>query len=258
MKPVLLLLAATALWAQSTETPVFDAVSVKPATPGGGRGAVRGMAAVSRLPEIKATPGMVVARLASLKSCIAWAYNVMEAQISGPDWMDQQRFDITGKAAGPAGEDALRPMMQSMLKDRFKLEFHRQNKDVQAYVLTVGKNGSKLKESKTEGDMALDANQGQLSVSIQRAPLAQLTSLLSQVLRGPVVDNTGLTGRYDITVNLGKWMADMASRGQDMGSDPSAMLVPILSEEFGLKLESKKVPLDLLVVDRLEKTPTEN
>jgi len=64
--------------------------------------------------------------------------------------------------------------------------------------------------------------------------------------------------KHDITVNLGKWMTEMAGRGGDIGSDPSALLVPLLTEEFGLKLESKKVPLDLLVIDRIEKTPTEN
>ncbi|MEO8591779.1 MAG: TIGR03435 family protein [Candidatus Solibacter sp.] len=252
MRPLLILLTATAALAQTPETPVaFDAVSVKPASAPGGRGGMR-------LPEIKATPGMVVARLSSLRSCIAWAYNVLDQQVSGPDWMDQQRFDITGKAAGPADEATLRVMMQAMLLDRFKLAFHRQNKEVQAYVLTVGKNGPKFKESKTEGEMNLEPNQSQMSVSVQHAPLSQLTSLMSQMLRGPVVDNTGLTGRYDINVNLGKWISDAASRGPELANDPSALLVPILAEEFGLKLESKKMPLDLLVIDHIEKTPTEN
>ena len=251
-RALLLLLAAIAAYAQTAPAPdaaAFDAVSVKPAKP------ARGM---DGMPNIKATPGMVVVRNQSIRGCIAWAYRVMDAQVTGPDTLDSQRFDIVAKAAGPAGEDVTRVMMQAMLKERFKLEFHRQNKEMQSYVLTVGKNGFKPKESKTEGDMAMEPNQAAMSVTISRAPISQLVNMLGQIVRAPVVDNTGLTGRYDLTLNIAKYAADMAERGKEMSMDPLALIVPILQEELGLKLESKKIALDLLVVDHVEKSPIEN
>jgi uncharacterized protein (TIGR03435 family) len=252
MSAPLLLLAAIAAYAQTAPAPdaaAFDAVSVKPAKP------ARGM---DGMPSIKATPGMVVVRNQNLKGCIAWAYKVTDAQVTGPEMIDTQRFDIIAKSTGPAGEDALRLMTQAMLKERFKLEFHRQNKEMQTYVLSIGKNGFKAKESKTEGDMALEPNQAAMSVTISRAPISQLVNMLGQVVRAPVLDSTGLTGRYDLTLNIAKYAADMASRGQEMQLDPLALIVPILQEELGLKLESKKVALDLLVIDHVEKSPIEN
>ncbi|MEO8371658.1 MAG: TIGR03435 family protein [Candidatus Solibacter sp.] len=253
MKPALLiLLAASAAYAQTAPVPDtagFDAVSVKPAKP------ARGM---DGMPTIKATPGMVVVRNTSIKGAVAWAYRVTEPQVTGPDFLDSQRFDMIAKAAGPADESAMRLMMQAMLKDRFKLEFHRQNKEMQTYVLTIGKNGFKAKESKSEGEMAMEPNQAAMSVTISRAPISQLVNMLGQVVRAPVLDNTGLTGRYDLTLNIAKYAADMAERGKEMSMDPLALIVPILQEELGLKLESKKVALDLLVIDHVEKAPIEN
>src|SRR3954453_1111709 len=93
---LLLLLAAIAVDAQTAPAPdvaAFDAVSVKPAKP------ARGM---DGMPSIKPTPGMVVMRNTSLKGCIGWAYRVSDAQVTGPDWLDGQRFDIIAKASGPA------------------------------------------------------------------------------------------------------------------------------------------------------------
>jgi len=249
---LLLLLAATAVYAQTAPAPdaaAFDAVSVKPAQPS------RGM---DGMPNIKATPGMVVVRNQNLRACIAWAYRVTDAQVTGSDHLDSPRFDIIAKSTGPASEDALRVMMRSMLEDRFKLAFHRQNKEMQTYVLSIGKNGFKAKESRSEGDMAMEPNQAAMSVTISRAPISQLVNMLGQIVRAPILDSTGLTGRYDLTLNIAKYAADMAERGKEIQLDPLALIVPILQEELGLKLESKKVALDLLVIDHLEKSPVEN
>jgi uncharacterized protein (TIGR03435 family) len=249
---LLLLLAAIAAYAQTapaSDAAAFDAVSVKPAKPARG---------IDGMPAIKATPGMVVVRNTNIKGAIAWAYRVTDAQVTGPDFLDSQRFDIIAKAAGPAVEDDLRLMMQAMLKDRFKLDFHRQNKEMQTYVLSIGKNGFKAKESKTEGDMAMEPNQAAMSVTISRAPISQLVNMLGQIVRAPILDSTGLTGRYDLTLNIAKYAADMAERGKEMSMDPLALIVPILQEELGLKLESRKVALDLLVIDHVEKSPIEN
>ena len=170
---------------------------------------------------------------------------------------EAQKAEATINTFLTSGPDGIK-MMQTMLKDRFKLAFHRQNKEMQTYVLSIGKNGFKAKESKTEGDMAMEPNQAAMSVTISRAPISQLVNMLGQIVRAPILDSTGLTGRYDLTLNIAKYAADMAERGKEIQMDPLALIVPILQEEFGLKLESKKVPLDLLVIDHVEKAPIEN
>jgi uncharacterized protein (TIGR03435 family) len=100
-----------------------------------------------------------------------------------------------------------------------------------------------------------------MSVTVQRAPVAQLVEMLSNVLRAPVVDQTGLKGRYDLTVNVAKYAADMAAQGKSLDgapADPLTLISLVLQEELGLKLEAKKMPLDLVIIDRAEKAPVEN
>ncbi|MCX6633102.1 MAG: TIGR03435 family protein [Candidatus Solibacter sp.] len=251
----LVLFAATAAFGQSADTPAlaFDVASVKASQPGtgGGRG---------RRENIQFSPGAVTMRNVNLKSAIRWAWRVSEFQVSGPDWLDSERYEIAGKAAGPATEEQLRLMMQTLLRERFKLALHRQTKELSAYVLVVGKNGLKVPESKTEGETSIDINQRQLSVSVQRAPVSQLVDMLSNVLRAPVVDMTGLTGRYDVSLNVAKYVADMTAQGKSVESTPmdTQALISMVLPELGLKLEAKKMPLDLLIVDRAEKVPVEN
>ena len=258
----LLLFAATAAFAQSADAPApaFDVASVKASQPGPpgepGRGGVR-----VRRDNIQVSPGSVTMRSVTLKSAIRWAWHVSEFQVSGPDWLDSERFEITGKAPGPATEEQLRLMMQTLLRERFKLVLHRQTKELSAYVLVVGKNGPKVRETKTEGEASIDINQRQLSVNVQRAPVSQLIDMMSNLLRAPVIDMTGLTGRYDLTLNVAKYVGDMAARGQSIDSapaDPVALVSMILQDELGLKLEARKMPLELVIVDRAEKVPVEN
>jgi uncharacterized protein (TIGR03435 family) len=254
---ILILFAPAAAFGQSADAPApaFDVASVKASQPGSTGGERRGRE------NIQVSPGTVTMRNASLKSCIRWAYHVSEYQVNGPDWLDSQRYEIAGKAAGPATEEQLRLMMQSLLLERFKLAVHRQIKELSAYVLVVGKNGLKVQESKTEGESSIDINQKQLSVNVQRTPVSQLVEMLGNVLRAPVVDQTGLKGRYDVTLNVAKYAADLAAQGKSLDSapaDPLALISMILQEEFGLKLEAKKMPLDMVIVDHAEKAPVEN
>ena len=251
----LILFAATAAFGQSADAPAFDVASVKVSPPGTVPGDHR------RRDNIQVSPGTVTMRGISLKGAIRWAWHVTEFQVTGPDWLDSERYEIAGKAAGPATEEQLRLMMQSLLQERFKLALHRQTKELSAYVLVVGKNGPKVHETKTEGEASIDINQRQLSVSVQRAPVSQLIDLMSNVLRAPVIDMTGLTGRYDLTLNVAKYAADMAAQGKSMDSapaDPQALISMILQEELGLRLEARKMPLELVIVDHAEKSPIEN
>jgi uncharacterized protein (TIGR03435 family) len=193
----------------------------------------------------------------SLKTAIRWAYHVLDYQVSGPDWIGFQRYDIAAKAAEPVTEDQLRQMLQTLLAERFKVALHRQTKELPAYVLVVGKNGPKVHKSTTEGESSIQPDRARMTVAVQRTPISQLVEVLATVLRAPVLDETGLRGNYDITVNLAKYIPTDRLAG-DPPLDPFALIMTGLQEELGLKLESRKVQLELVVVDRAEKIPTEN
>ena len=197
-------------------------------------------------------------RNVSLKSAIRWAYHVFEYQISGPDWLQSERYDIIAKASGTVAEAQLRTMLQALLVDRFKVELHHQTKDLQAYVLVVGKNGPKFKESQSDGETEMQPDQKRMIVTIHRAPISQLTEMLSNLFRAPVVDMTELKGKYDVTLNVAKYIGDMQPAAGGAPPDPLSIITGALQEELGLRLESKKMALDFLIIDRAEKVPIEN
>ena len=226
----LILFAATAAFGQSADAPIptFDVASVKVSQPGAD-GGLRGRG------NTQVSPGTVTMRNVSLKTAIRWAWHVTEEE--------------------------LRRMMQALLRERFKLELHRQTRELGAYLLVAGKNGPKFHESTTEGEGSVDINQRQLSVTVQRTPVSRLVEMMSNMLRAPVIDMTGLKGRYDLTLNVAQYAADLAAQGKSLDSvraDPEAFLSMILQEEFGLKLEARKMALEVVVIDRAEKSPVEN
>jgi uncharacterized protein (TIGR03435 family) len=233
--------------------PAFDVASVKVSQIGraGGEG--------SRRERVDHTPGSLTMRNVSMKSAIQWAYNVKNYQVSGPGWLETERFDINGKAPGEVAEDQLRLMLQTLLTDRFKLTFHREEKVLPVYALTVGKGGPKFKESETQGEMAMQpGGRGKFSGIAQRMTMAQAVDLLSQSpLARPVVDETGLKGRYDITIDVAAYLGNEDQMKQ-FQADPSQLIFLVIQEQLGLKLESKKSSIQMLIVDGAEKVPTEN
>src|SRR5581483_10442628 len=194
-------LSAGAVFSQpAAPRPAFEVASVKVSPPGP-------MGGMSILGEnITATPGSVTMRRVTLKECIEWAYRVFDYQVTEPAWTGADHYDVVGKASGPATDDELRSMLQTLLADRFQLAFHRQTKEMQAFVLTVGKNGPKFQESKTEGDSSIQPDQKTMSVAVKRVPVARLIDPLSRMFQMPVVDLTGLKGRYDLTFNVAKYI----------------------------------------------------
>ncbi|MCU1235062.1 MAG: hypothetical protein JWP63_3029 [Candidatus Solibacter sp.] len=241
-----LIVGAAAAYGQA---PAFEVASVKISQIGkaGGEG--------SRRENIQIAPGSVNMRNVSLKSAIRWAWHVMDFQVSGPDWLGNERYDIMAKAAGPAPDAELRIMLQTLLAERFKVTLHRVTKEMSAYALVVAKGGPKFQESKTEGEASLVPDQKTMRVVVQRTPLSQLVEMLSNVLRTPVVDLTELKGRYDIAVELAKYIPDRSSPDQ---MDPVNIITRGLQDELGLKIEPRKMPLDLLIIDHAEKIPSEN
>jgi len=251
----LALFAGSRAFGQSTPpAPAFDVASVRVSEMGkaGGPG--------SRRQSIQFSPDSVTMRNVSFRACIQWAYHVMDYQVTGLDWMGGERYDIAAKAATAVPEDQLRQMLQALLAERFKLAFHRQTKELPAYVLLVAKGGPKFKESPTEGEPSIDPQFNRMEVVIQRTPLSQLVDALSNILRAPVLDETGLEGKYDVTINVAQYLPEINELhgGRGAALDPIPIIMTGLQEELGLKLESRKMPLDLLIVDHAEKVPTEN
>ena len=225
------------------DTPsTFEVASIRPSQ--GGR------------ESVDVLPGSITMRNIRLTGAIRWAYNVLDVQVSGPDWLNTTRFDIVAKAGAPAKEPEMREMMQRLLAERFKLELHRQTKDVNAMILTVAKGGHKLKEVEQEGSPSFST--GKLNLTGKGATLAQLISFLSREIRLPIVDQTGLTGRYDYFMDINAYITDeMRNQGGPPIEAPS-IIASALQGQLGLKVEAKKMPLEVLVIDKMEKTPTEN
>ena len=254
----LTILACHAFGQSTPPAATFEVASVRVSQTGkaGGEG--------SRRQSIQHSPDSVTMRNVSFRSAIRWAYNVMDYQITGPDWLNTERYDIAAKSAAEVTEDQLHQMMQALLADRFKLTLHKVNKELPAYVLVVAKGGPKFKESKTEGEPSIDPQPNRMVVAIQRTPISQLVEGLSNILRAPILDETGLKGKYDVTIDVAKYLPEMGKMGGDGGGrggppiDPIPIIMTGLQEELGLKLESRKMPLDLLIIDHAEKVPTEN
>jgi uncharacterized protein (TIGR03435 family) len=246
-----------AAWGQA---PAFEVASVRVSQAQGGGG----MHDFGRRDSVQVAPDGVTMRNVSMKGCTKWAFHVMDYQVTGPDWINSQRYDIVAKASGAVDEDRLRLMMQTLLSERFKMATHRQTKEMQAYLLQVGKTGIKFKETQADGEMDIKPDQARMSVSVQRAGVSQLIDILSNIFRAPVIDQTELKGRYDVTLNLAKYMADFAAAhgtgggGGEAPPDPQAIILRGLQEELGLKMEPKRMPIDLVVIDRAEKVPAEN
>src|SRR5262249_42780009 len=155
-----------------------------------------------------------------------------------PDWIDRERYDFAAKAPGPAPEKQLRRMFQTLLAERMNISVHRETKELQAFVLSVGKNGPKFKESTDEGEAKATPDPLRFSVTVQRMAATQVIEILSNVLKAPVVDNTGLKGKYDVTVSLQKYIPEPGANSSTF--DMISTLIVAFREELGLNLESKK------------------
>lgn len=205
---------------------------------------------------VELVPGTVTMRNMRLTGVIRWAYNVLDVQVSGPDWLNTSRFDIVAKAGSPAKEPEMRAMMQTLLANRFQLQLHRQTKEVNAMVLTVAKGGHKLKEVEQEGSPSFTT--GKLSLTGKGATIAQLIGFLSREIRLPIVDQTGLVGRYDYFLDINAYVTDEMRNQAGPPVEAPSIIANALQAQLGLKVDARKMPLEVLIVDRMEKTPTEN
>lgn len=226
--------------------PSFEAATIKPSQEAAGHSSSH------------SRTSYLVMKNMTLKELVADAYKLSLDRISGgPKWVDSDRFNIEARAAGPAEDPELHLMLRSLLAERFQFTSHRETKNLTGYALTVGKGGMKIKPDESGADSHSDGSRTRLNV--QRYSLDQLATFLSRRLGEPVVNATDNKSLFTFTL---EWSPEPARRpdapdsaAADAPSGPS--IFTALQDTLGLKLESRKLPIEVLVIDKAEK-PTEN
>ncbi len=280
--------AAAAAWAQGTR-PEFEVASIRPTEQTGQPQVTVG---------IHIDGAQVNIRDLSLKDYIRVAYRLKDYQVSGPEWLASAHFDISGKIPDGASREQVPEMLASLLEERFKLKTHRESKEFPVYALIPGKGGVKLQESPPlEGAAAqapaasnvnvtatgsargvnIDLGRGSYfafadnKLDARRLDLTRFADTISRFTDRPVVDMTGLTGVYDISLNFtsedyfamlirsalnaGVALPPQALRALEMGNGDS---LGNALQTVGLKLDARKAPLPLLVVDSVQKEASAN
>jgi uncharacterized protein (TIGR03435 family) len=264
--------------------PQFEVASVKPAAndgPATGFPMMREMMRNNRQAGLipMADPGRIRLEDWALLDLIAAAYSVRATQVSGPAWISEQSFNIEAKVPEGTPKEQLNAMLQSLLEERFGLKVHRDTQTKQGFALVTGKNGPKLKPAEAPPaetqDLTPEQRQAQMKEQSQARMAAmmkrmqesresgtpmsgfssatwpsvtseELASRLVRLAEAPVIDETGLTGKY--SVNIETW------KNPDL---PGGTIFDAV-EKLGLKLEPRKVTVETVVVDQVSKTPTAN
>ena len=232
----------TAALSFSQATPHFDVASIRPNTSADRGGTMRPIA------------GGYSARNLSVNNLIQAAYNVKPWEIAGgPAWVTTDRYDLDAKSEGnPSREEKLQ-MLGALLADRFQLKVHREMRQTTVYSLTVAKNGPKL-QATAPGDRGY-FRPGRGLIEGKDVNMGTLADLLGGSLGQSVIDKTGLTGGFDIRL---EWTPTEGERGYDFDDDrprdsngPS--IFTAIQEQLGLKLEPGKAPMEVLVIDHIER-----
>lgn len=273
-------LLSAGAWGQSTPDLKFEAASIRPAPDPASAIAAGNLAHLG----IAIDDARVDIGTASLKQLIAMAYKVQSYQVECPSWMntDPPRFNV--QAAIPAGltRQQVPRMMQALLAERFRLTLHRETKDQPVYALVVGKNGPKLTAGAPDGDedgmsngpfgpFKASFSNGIVHFEYARMTMPSLAAFLSQGQVGrQVVDMTGLGGAFRVPLDIGGMLpfspagSPVADKGGSQGqstptaSDPSDNSIFASLQRVGLSIEKRRAPIEMLVVDRAERMPTEN
>jgi uncharacterized protein (TIGR03435 family) len=231
--------------AQTATAPSFEVASIKSNNASGN--------------FVEVTPGTLTVHSGTLATCITWAYDVQYSQVTGADstvsnFLNSERYDIVAKSAGLVPESQLRLMLQALLAERFKLTLQRQSKELQVYTLMVAKNGPKLRESERDAESKQQAK-SKLIRQWTGTKMAQFALDISGAMGAPVLDQTGLSAKYDFSMDLTPYLPPDLQPGQR--PDMASMVITAIHDELGLRLESRKAPMEVLVIDHAEK-PSEN
>src|ERR1022692_2234194 len=272
---LLVMLAASAAYGQAAPSrrssppdspaPAFEVAVIRPAEPPGPNRRI--MFGISGGPGSK-EPTRVTAESVSMSELLMRAYDVERDQITGPGWMETERFSISAKVPEGATKEQFLQMLQNLLAERFKMAAHREQKEMAVLELQVTKGGHKLKESTDApppGRNVMMFINGRGRYQAVQQPIGNLVSMISNQLGKPVIDATGLKGKYDFTLsfamNIGMVPAGMlvgpppppppgggGGGGPELAGGPDGdggpSLQGALQQQLGLKLESKKGMVD--------------
>ena len=297
-------LAAGIAWGQASDAPIqFEVASVKPAAPPeSGR-----FSSSTRRDQ-----GRFTATNVTLKSLVMQAYVLKDYQLQCPGWMESERYDIVAKVPDSTPKEQVNAMLQNLLLERFKMTVHREQRDLPAYTLTVAKSGPKMKEFVPDpntppmndgaatgrggmppmpprftpppkdkdgypivsgrGGWSSSSSEGRTKMTAVGITMASLKDMLSRQLGQPVVDKTGLTGKYGFRLEYAadgmmgpplpmpmQMRAGASSGPVDGLSDASGPTIfRALQDQLGLKLEAGKTPVEIIVVEKADKVPVEN
>jgi uncharacterized protein (TIGR03435 family) len=219
--------------------PTFEVAAIHPSKPG------------QQFGGIKAMPGgqEYVARNVPVKLILSLIYKIPMRQITGgPGWLESDRYDIEAKADRSYSLAELHVIMQNLLADEFKLQFHRDIKSGPVYALTVDKSGSKMKPNDSPQDFEIPLKGGRGTTIATRESMEHFCWFLGQMLQRderPVIDKTGLAGYYDFTLTFAPEPPGDASEGPT--------IFEALKQQLGLRLEAQKGPVTYFVIDHVER-----
>ncbi len=228
--------------------PAFEVASIRP----GARVIESGMRVWRQGGPGTDDPTLYTCENCSLSDLVEQAYDVASYRLTAAGWMNEERFNVSARIANGVTKEQFRLMLQNLLVERFKLEVHRDKKEMQMHQLVVIKGGPRFKES-PEGDTKPPGpptlRPGWMWRPVRKETMEQFAKWLEGYAQGPVVDATGLKARYDFELS---WSFE------SLDDPDSPTLFTALQSQLGLKLESKKGPVEILVIDHSEKVPTGN
>jgi uncharacterized protein (TIGR03435 family) len=240
--------------------PQFEVATIKPSAPITGGRVQIGMGG---------DPGRINYQGLPMRMLLAAAFDVKDYQISGPDWLDSERFDVMAKIPEGVKREQVPAMLQALLAERFKMTFRREKKEMGVYALIVGKNGIKAKavdgSAKGVGQIMM-IGRGHVE---SKVTLSGFADFLSRWVDRPVLDMTETKGNFDIKLDWTPEPGQGVMRGLPVGpprtdggegggdsNGPS--IFTALQEQLGLRLESRKAPVDIVMLDHIEKIPAAN
>jgi uncharacterized protein (TIGR03435 family) len=257
------ILVLAALTAQSQS---FEVASIRPSGPKSVRGSDGG-------PEAK-NPERYTFGRATLQDLLAVAYDVEYFQLESKIPLDRDQFDVAVRIPADTTKEQFRGMMRNLLAQRFRLKARTESREFPAYVLTVAKPGPKLKEARPDTPLPAEefpqlpagkpgmnttfsVSNGQQIVrtTARQMPVSALLRLVRQAMDKPAVDQTGLAGTYDFTL---EFVMEIADADGNASSASAPFLPTAIRQQLGLQLVSKKQPFSVIIIDSVDRIPTEN
>ena len=186
-----------------------------------------------------------------LRDIVLKAYDLKSYALEAPDWLASRNFDLNAKASGKATEDELRQMLQALLKDRFQLKAHPAQKDLRAYVLLPTKGGLKLSSVHDNGVFGVDVSRfpDRTRIVCRHCTMDKVAEVLADHVGVPVVDQSGMAEEYSFTL---EWSPSQNA------NDTGPSIFTALNEQLGMRLEPRRMPISILVVDSILRTPSDN